>query len=276
MGERERAKTKSQNQVHDLRGTTVNPVWMAPINYTIGSFVINMFYHSCIVTTTRTSHTTHTNTRSHTCSWSGCRYISRINPLFERTAATALISLAMSATEFCALFLSTCIHLLDHCAIERANVAMYIQKVAVLRCHGYQRFYQIYNLISECWWFFLQFSRPVLRQIHFVLDKQNVNDKVITAKSKSAASQEWRNSKVETEKKHCLICIQSDYNDEANTYTHTKYVIVGTGMKKKRKWKGKTNQKKSWLCGTRRLHFSDVCAFVLSYYKIRLHRERWI
>lgn len=31
---------KSENQVYDLRGMVVNPVWMAPINYSIGNSAI--------------------------------------------------------------------------------------------------------------------------------------------------------------------------------------------------------------------------------------------
>lgn len=54
----------------------------------------------------------------------------------------------MSACVLCAFFsVSTYTYLLYHCAIEGANVTMYILEMAVPKYHGYQRFRQRYNLI---------------------------------------------------------------------------------------------------------------------------------
>lgn len=114
--------------------------------------------------------------------------------------------------------LSGSTHLLYHCAIESKCKNVYSKSggAEIPWLPELSPNIQLNSIVYVR--YFLQLFRLVLCQIYFVLDNQSKNDKVITAKSEWAALQNgetrWK------QKKNCLICIQSDYNDEANTYTH--------------------------------------------------------
>lgn len=130
----------------------------------------------------------------------------------------------------------------------------------------------IYDLIPLLV-FFLAIFQACSVSAYFVLDIQTKNDKVIIAKSKWVANVKWW-YEVETEE-NGLICIQSDYNDEAkNIHTRTQKMEPLERKRTKRR-----NRKKLIVYSiAQEDYISDVFAlgfFSLHIYII-LHRERWI